>query len=364
VLQKNPENSVKLDPVTGLNLIFLSVVLLLHHVNYTQDYLWEITHRLINVYAYKIDKVLQMFAVGGFLFLSGFKIAGSKSAETATGFITSRLLRIYPLYFLALVVSSFTSYPYLTKESPSIANFLLHALCLQSVLPDCFQLNYNTIWFVSNLMCCYLLFLLLRPHINHPRQFFTTLTIVLIALAGLRFLATIAHVQLFTGDFDTYLIFFSLGVFYSRYQTQIRQLKIKPWLFTTPIAIVGFLVAKNALGHQPLWQYCLERVFILSAMIPLYCILLRGLGQITITQPIAKLLQNLTIASFCVFLFHRSWWAILATVWSQKSYTQSLFILGCGIPLCFVISYWLQISYDRHILARFRTKPKGIIPQS
>jgi peptidoglycan/LPS O-acetylase OafA/YrhL len=364
MLQKSREPFVQVDAVTWLNLVFLAVVLLLHHVNYTQDYLWAITHRVINVYAYKIDKVLQIFAVGGFLFLSGFKIAQSKSTDTAWGFIKSRFLRIYPLYFIALAIASFTAYPYLVGTAPSIPNFLIHALCLQSALPDLFQLNYNTIWFVSNLVFCYLLFLLLRHHLNQPRQFGAIIASVLIALYGLRFVAAMAGVKLFTGDFDTYLIFFAIGALYSRHQAPVSQIPTPSLLGLTTIGLVGYLFAKNALQHQELLQYIVERLFGLGAMLPLFCLLLRHLGQIAIPARLAQLMKTMSVASFGVFLFHRSLWAVLATVWSQKSYAQSLIILGLGIPLVFVISYWSQITYDRQVLGRFRAPPKGSIPQS
>ncbi len=364
MLQKSREPFVKVDAVTWLNLLFLAVVLLLHHVNYTQDYLWAMTHRLINVYEYKIDKVLQIFAVGGFLFLSGFKIAQSKSTDTALVFIKRRFLRIYPLYFIALTIASFTSYPYLLGVSPSIPNFLVHALCLQSALPDLFQLNYNTIWFVSNLVFCYLLFLPLRNHLNQPRQFFAIIASVLITLYGLRFVAAMAGVKLFTGDFDTYLIFFAIGALYSRHQTNVNRIPSKLLLGVTTIGLIGYLFAKNALQHQELLQYIVERLFGLSAMLPLFCLLLRHLGQISIPARLAWLMQTMSVASYGVFLFHRSLWAVLATVWSQKSYTQSLLILGVGIPLVCVISYWSQVTYDRQILGRLRTKPKGSISQS
>jgi peptidoglycan/LPS O-acetylase OafA/YrhL len=358
MVDKSHKNLVNADPVICLNLVFLAVVLLLHHVNFTHDYLWEVSHRIINIYEYKIDKILQMFAVGGFLFLSGLKIAGSKSSDTAQSFIKRRLLRIYPLYLLAVIVSSFTSYPYLTGTFPISSNFLVHVLCLQSILPDLFQGNYHTIWFVNNLLSCYLLFLLLRDKLNHFLSFFTTLSIVLLSITALRTLAAIAGIKLFTGDFDTYLIFFSLGALYSRNQSNVSQLDSKPLLLVSTIALVGFFGVKNGLHNQEILQYLLERIFILSGMIPLYSVLIKELRKIKIPISIAKLMQKLFVASFCVFLFHRSFWSILATIWSQKSYIQSTFILGLGIPLIFVISYWIQVSYDRIFLAQLRPQIK------
>jgi len=53
-----------------------------------------------------LSYLLQKFAVGGFLFLSGYKLALSKRDEPAQTFLLNRFLRIYPLYFLAVVLFS------------------------------------------------------------------------------------------------------------------------------------------------------------------------------------------------------------------------------------------------------------------
>lgn len=70
---QRPSHTKKVDNVTLMNLLFIAIVLFLHHVNYTQDYLWIMSHRFINLYKSGISQILQKLAVGGFSLLSGYK---------------------------------------------------------------------------------------------------------------------------------------------------------------------------------------------------------------------------------------------------------------------------------------------------
>jgi peptidoglycan/LPS O-acetylase OafA/YrhL len=357
------QNLTTVDSVIWLNLIFVGVVLLLHHVNYTQDYFWAIAHRFIDVYQYKVDKLLQIFSVGGFLFLSGFKLAKSKSSTSSISFIKSRLVRIYPLYLLAVVVSSVTTYPYLTGQFPSIPNFLIHALCLQSILPDLFQANYHTIWFVSHLFCYYGLFLILRSQVKTPKTFFALVGLIIASIYGLQFLASLFKLKLFLPGFDMLFLFFPLGIFYAHHGKGIDRFKPQLLFLIAAVCLPGFVIVKNLLANDALPQAVLERCFAIGGFIPLYVGLLKVCAPIKVPQRVAILMQQLSVASFCAFLFHRALWAVLAQLWSQKSYAQSGLVLGIGIPLLFVSSYWLQVGYDRYILPLLQPQRKKTIPQ-
>jgi peptidoglycan/LPS O-acetylase OafA/YrhL len=60
-------------------------------------------------------------------------------------------------------------------------------------------------------------------------------------------------------------------------------------------------------------------------------------------------------ASFCVYLFHRPIWKIMADVWPEHSFAQWLFIIPFGITLIFVVSYYTQLIYDK-IVEKFESK--------
>ena len=346
------------DSTVYMTLIFVGIVLLLHHVNYTTDYLWEATHRFFNPYTLRVDKLLQKFAVGGFLFLSGYKLSISKMAEPAGRFILNRLRRIYPLYLLSVVISSFTVYPDLVDgEMPRLLTFLIHALCLQSVVPNLFQANLHTIWFVSNLCCCYLLFLVLRESLSRGAVFISKLAIVLAAIATVRQVAgTYSDVAVFTGHFDTYLLFFCAGMLCAQNRDSFGQLNRWTLVSVSAVftaALIAFRINQpdNFLG-SPAVGYLFDRLVILGSTLPLHVALLMSFKEVAVAPKIASLLKGMAIASYCVFLFHRPTWTLFAQIWSTPSYLQSLFMLGFGIPFIFYISYWIQTYYSRTVLHR------------
>ncbi|MEO0516737.1 MAG: acyltransferase family protein [Cyanobacteria bacterium P01_A01_bin.116] len=347
--------AVLVDATIYMTLIFLGVVLFLHHVNYTIDYLWEVTHRVFNPYTTGFDKLLQKFAVGGFLFLSGYKLSLSKASEPAQLFLINRLKRIYPLYLLAVCVFSVTVYPNLLGTRPLFSNFLVHALCLQSVVPSLFQENFHSIWFVSNLFCCYLLFLGLRPSLGKPSAMAVRLGLSLFSIYLIRQIASLYGIDIFTGYFDAYLLFFAAGMVCSQTKKKLSRIDKKLLIGAAVLSLIALMTFKltqpeTLLFGNVIGGYVLDRSLVLGSALPLHVALLTSFKKFTVAPNIAKLMKSLAAASYCAFLFHRPIWTLLSQLWSGSSYVHSLFILGFGIPLIFVVSYQMQLFYNRNIL--------------
>ncbi|MCW6038018.1 acyltransferase family protein [Spirulina subsalsa FACHB-351] len=355
---------VKVDSITLINFLLIVIVLFLHHVNYTQDYLWAISHRLINPYETGIDQVLQKFAVGGFLFFSGYKLTISKQREPTLAFLLNRFLRIYPLYFLAVVLFSVTVYPHIRGEMPSLGNFAVHTLALQAWLPNLYQANYLTIWFVSNLFFCYLAFIFIRRELSDTHRFLRAVTLIVVMINLAKIIALrVYSVDIFSGHFDTYFLFFALGMLSSKILTQGMS---NPWqnslyLPTVSIACAIVLVGVNSfLSHDTIRFYVLERVLIFGFTVPAYWTLLQRLQGCLLSIKGAAFLKNISTASLCVFLFHRPIWTVMYTFMPEKSWLQSLFILGIGIPLIFLMSYYVQHFYSSQVLSRVLKRSQGI----
>ncbi|NEQ44528.1 MAG: acyltransferase [Leptolyngbya sp. SIOISBB] len=346
VRSKKLSRVVQVDAITWINIILIAVVLSLHHVNYTIDYLWELTHRVFNPYETGVDQVLQKFAVGGFLFLSGFKLALSKRDEPIQDFLIKRFWRIYPLYLLAVIVFSFTVYPNITGEMPNLGNFLIHALALQAWIPNLFQGNYLTIWFISDLLFCYLMFLLLRRLLLFVKQFWILVGAILAGIYLIKLIVLNAFgLGILAGHFDTYFLFFALGMFCSQYQSEIVRLRgIKYFLLlVSTIVCITLLLFINVSWMQPsLAYYVLERFLVLGFTVPLYLLLMSSLQNYTVSQRQAAILKSLNAAALCIFLFHRPIWTVMSMIWPERSYVQSLFILGLGIPIICLIAYQIQ----------------------
>ena len=183
--------STKLNSIVMLTVVCLLSVLILHHPTYTLDYLSPIRK-------FYVHDFLQKFAVGGFIFLSGFKMAKSKASNTIKEFLINRFLKIYPLYLLALILFSFIVYPDFNNDIfPSWKNFVLHAFAFQSIFPDLFQANYHTIWFISIIFICYGFFLLLRRFLDNLGIFFLLSFVICLAIPALRHLFSLLGLNIF-----------------------------------------------------------------------------------------------------------------------------------------------------------------------
>lgn len=129
----------RVSSVDVLTALCIVLVLLLHQASYTIDFLAPIR-------PFMLHRVAQRFAVGGFLFLSGYKLATSKLRTGARAFIVNRLAKIYVVYALSIFLFAVTAYPYLNNgDFPSTSNILVHLLAVQSVFPNISGINFHTL---------------------------------------------------------------------------------------------------------------------------------------------------------------------------------------------------------------------------
>lgn len=326
-----------------LNSLFIFIILFLHYTTYTTNYFWILS-------AYKVTSFLQKLSVGGFIFLSGFKLAKAKISDSSMAFIVNRFLRIYPLYLLAVIVFSFTAYPYVNKgDLPSLPNIIIHVLCLQSIVPDMFQANYSAIWFVSVLVCCYGFFLLTRRKLQSTFLFFLFLFLSSLSIFTIHVLGRKMNVAIFDEDLFIYLVFFALGMFYSNSRKIIDEAnnRILGYLFIFGFVCLILFYNGNYLNF---WYAApAELFFILISTVPICLLAFKIIPTHELSVSVSQFLSWVSYSSFCVFLFHRPIWSVMATIWSERSLPQWLFILGFGIPTIFASCYLIQRIYNRVI---------------
>lgn len=337
-------HSNRIDPVELLSAVFIVVVLFLHHRGYTTDYSWLLPK-------YKITLFLQKLSIGGFIFLSGFKLAKSKLSEPARSFAINRFFRIYLLYLLALIVFSFTAYPHLNKGAfPSWPNFILHAFCIQSIVPYMIQRNYHTLWFVSILFCCYGFFVLTREALQMPYFFFVVLLIALLCIFAIHHIGAMYDVNIFQRYLNTYLAFFAFGMIYSKIQKRIDILNVKLLLCLFLVGFLGLTLLYNTIRINTWYESLTEFFLILISTLPLYCITFKMAPKLYLSNQVVRTLKCISYSSLCIFLFHRPIWAVMETIWDSRSFYQWLFIMVIGIPTIFTLSYVTQSTYDRIIV--------------
>lgn len=329
-----------------LNVAFLVIVLILHHGTYTYDYIRPLRQLSINKY-------FQKLAVGGFLFLSGYKLTESKRCVSTLPFLINRFIRIYPVYLLALVVHSFTVYPQKHGELPSLSNFFLHAGLLQYLTPGVFGGNYTTIWFVSILFFCYLFFLGTRNLLHNFKSYLFYFLILLISIYCTRSAFAKADINVFAQDFEIYLGFFAGGMLYSVYQDSIKSILEKKaillgFLFSFSLCWLGLIYSFlfDSATSSSLLVYVFRFFATLLTTLPLYFIALGYRSKLEVPRFLYKLINDMSFSSFFVFLFHRPVWSVMQGFWPDKGITQSIYILLVGLPIIFGLSYLGQSTYS------------------
>ena len=347
-LQFNP---TEINPVHIFNALFIGIVLYLHHRSYTNDYV---------VIGYKLNILIQKFAIGGFFFFSGMKMAVSKIETPITAFIKNRIKRIYILYVAALIFASFTTYPFAQKgDYPNIFNFIIHLLCLQSIVPDFAQTNYVTLWFVSILFCCYLYFLISRKDIqkNDYSRFFIKTLGGIIVLYIVHLASPSIHHTVISVDFIIYLSFFSAGLLMR--SEAFSELTTKKAPFLAGICTLLLIIMIQVVKIDTWYEILMYHLLIVPGNVSLFIMLLNSFKKYKMPKRYYKHISMLSYSSFCVFLFHRSIWSIMAGLWPKGSFPQWIYIIIFGIPLIICFSFYVQTFYDKLISCMADARENG-----
>lgn len=102
-----------------------------------------------------------------FLLVSGFSLALGAATLTAGQFWTRRFLRLFPKYWIALVLFVALESRYF-RNTHSWLDILLHATGLHALVPAYFSSINDSFWFISLIVMLYAAFWLLRKNLDDP----------------------------------------------------------------------------------------------------------------------------------------------------------------------------------------------------
>ena len=273
-----------------------------------------------------------------FCLLSGHLLASRYRLET-TGdvgrFYGRRILRIYPLYFLAL--SAFLALELIPLSAYVRGVFLLHVYLQKPLL---------TLWFVSLLFFLYALtpLYLLKPS---PRK--TLLLTMALYLPAL----------LVRPYASGYLVAFGLGIFLAQ-QPGVKNLFLRPlWPTVAASALLmigmGFVVVRKNVGEAGLWQQLFGVAFFVAA-VP-FVMFLSRVTTLIVPWRIVSLVSR---ASFALYLFHRVFYKLVLKPYCPPSHTitSQLYLLCVLLPAAILVAHGVQIGYDRAMEKLFPAGPR------
>ena len=293
-----------------------------------------------NVFGFPVDPLAQVvasFLLGSFFFLAGFfaEFSRQKPGGNAISFLWSKIIRIFPPYWVALAlfvfVIRFTLKPF---------DAWMYVFNLQWLLSPVFIKRLLTIWYISVLVGYYIIFGILLFRIKSNLGLLAGSVIVFVA-------AYIANLTtgLFEPRFFQYYFIFLAGVYFYRFERERNFLLGMNFLYKAVIALVVlilfWIVASTELDAPNMFFILTVDLFILGWVLMWLSIFRTQAGS-------WKIWAFLSTASFFTYLYHRPLWHVLDTAFGIEAGVGRVFFnLTLGGFLALILGYFLQVAYDR-----------------
>ncbi len=269
---------------------------------------------------------LTVIVLALFTFLAGYLIGAKEefnSKKDLFSYYTKKVLRIYPLYLLAILLF------YLLE----ISDFktLLKASVFLSMFKTPAPL---TLWFITMIFNFYIIAPILVKTKNNLRHLLIiSITIMLIFLSY----------SSITGFLDyriiVYFPAFVAGIIIATKEKFFLQLKpvfyLLLFLTTIPLILIEFdSKTLNRLMRIP---------FNVSGSVALY-IMSRTISG----QPLKKLISHISYASFTMLIFHRPVYKLLKSLYFPENPNfQIIYLIFFCLPMVLIISWLIQAGYDK-----------------
>lgn len=288
--------------------------------------------------------VVASLLLGAFFFLAGFFAEFSRRRSHFLSFMWSKFIRIFPPYWLALmlfiVVLGYTLKRFDTAVYAANMQWLLSPIFVKRVL---------TLWYISVLVGYYILFGILVFTIKSNVGLFIASVVVF----GLTYLAHQTF-GLFEPRFFQYYFVFLAGIFFFRFESIRKRLMDVKLFFTVIVAALAIL---------PFWavsagEYDITHpLYILTALLFILGWVWMLLSFFRLPLGNWKLWAFLSTASFFTYLYHRPIWRLLdsAVGFEEAGIPRVFFNLIPGSVIALLVGYVLQRGYD-HLLTRLHLK--------
>ena len=292
----------------------------------------------VSVMPLSLTTMLARIVLALFCFISGHLLASRYRLDepgAVRTFYVRRILRIYPLYFIAL--SAFLALKLIPASAYLPGVFLLHVY-LQKPL--------RTLWFVSLIV---FLYALMPLYLRRPSPRKTLLLTVSLYLPAL----------LVRPYASGYLVAFALGIFLAQ-QPAAKDFFLRPRAATLAISSLlvfgmGVFVVQKQVGETGIWQQLFGVSYFVAA-VP-FSMALSGL---TIKVVPGKLIFLISQASFALYLTHRIVYALATMLYypPRHTVTSQLYLLCVLLPAAILVAHGVQIGYDRAMEKLFPAGPR------
>ncbi len=390
----------KLPELDILRIIAILIVVVLIHIpnNYAYPFAMDYTP----YQGFLLHTLGIHVAMGSLVFVSGFGLYLNKNYRNINntkklfGFLKKRFLRIFPLYWIALILFII----FFGYWDQGFFYIFAHILGIQMVVAPTYAWAIWTLWFIGIIVIYYLIFIILS----------STGSIKWIIPTALIILILFAIIHIYTGLFEYrffyYYLLFILGIISANIYTSSQYTRVKEYIQNKPKylpLIIGFVTAVLSIViYLGLTQYCFSYfnseygtsylhvildlqpgiiesavvILLFNLIIIVYIIFIVSLSYAFIKSfkfllPRIKLDKAISIvaySTFCVYLFHRIFLVIYTSILSEGLNIdvfarENLYLVLLFVPFIFLFSYFIQKAYDK-IIKRFTRHKDQIIHRS
>lgn len=313
------QRNAGIDLIRGCCILY--IVGFWHLFDYTDAFPWY-----GNFFTARLTEVV----LAVFVFVSGYLI-GRKNVpferSSIIKFYQSRLIRIYPLYLLAVVI--FYAGNFLELTSSFKAALLVSML----IKPAPY-----TLWFITMIMLFYLVAPLLLYAVGRMRsvQFFTFVVTVTAFLVVYSLISDRLDCRLLT-----YFPSFAYGVFIASNRDRAEYFGKDRWKVILVLLAIFLSFLKtpydelDAITRVPMVVLCSYFIFIFAEKLPSH----KGM--------LYQAVFVLSYSSYCMYLFHRPVFKVCKKVYFPSDQLNQIFYLyGLCLPAIIFSAFILQKLFD------------------
>ncbi len=277
------------------------------------------------------------FLLGSFFFMAGYfeETSLKKYNDNWLAFIKTKFIRIYPPYWIALMLFIFVMGYSLKKPLDQWA----YALNLQFIFSPAYVKQILTLWFISVLVAYYAIFITLRQFIKSEWLFLGALSVLFLILYLVHL-----KINLFDVRFFEYFFIFFLGGWLARNPGWMQKLYQFPfylkWIFWFVGCYFLWVAQAKAYPYQSPIFLVTVNIYIIGGIAVFLAIFRARVGA-------WKLWSFISYASFFVYLYHRPIWDIALKLFPQETWRgEMLFRLMPGSIASILLCYAFQKLYD------------------
>ncbi len=275
-------------------------------------------------YINPVSENITIAVLGLFTFISGF-LSGKSVVKAARikDFYTKRLIRIYPLYFVAVILF------FICRENDfitSVKSFLCVSM-LYSPAP-------RTLWFITMIMLFYLAAPFLVKLSINSKKYFVAVVSTIIALVSLMVVFKTLDIRLIL-----YLPCFCLALYCAAHDVENRFLNFKSAIACLIAGLLLLFINTDVWTIEKLKQI----PFILSLSYLIFAVSYRSQNWF----PKIGLISFLSFSSYAMYLFHRPIYITLKQLYFPASDLFQIMYLFICLVVMVLLSWLIQRTNDK-----------------